>query len=565
MIHSVAEPELGEQAPGEATGLLPRCPPGEQGEGHIVTGVDRRDEVEELEHKADMATAIVVEFPLRGPAYVDSCNLKGSRVGSVQSADEVEQGGFAAAARPHHHNKFATLDLKIDLAQCLDHPVAPAENPGESGRRNQERRGSIHISKGTVAVPEVRVRVPSGQRDGRLVDRIPQRHGRGGSPAFGGGRVVRRRGRRRWFCSGSLAIVALSLSIPGFTLWLFGKRMGRASGMTSKLREAGIPGTATIVAVGDTGVTVNNDPVAAFTLDVAVDDGIPYRVHIRQLVSRVLMGAVLPGSRVGVVVDPVERELVTIDWSQAHEAPPSNPSGGGVPNLEGAKVGSAAELLSRGRRGTAVITAMQDMGDISDLNLAEPGSAGDDDRVFLVQLEVKLPGRQAYAATIGHRVPERFVGKVGPAPPSMSPWGATTTRRWRSIGMRSAVRDAAPRCPSLGRGRSPRSCGLHPDPAPGPFVPATDRFVGGMVDTRPGRDLADPACSGISILDGTSPSTTWTCWTPLSRPSIGFTLTVAGWSVTSAPGRMRTGEPMPPTTRLWCSAFPSRGGRGSGG
>ncbi|MEK7252246.1 MAG: hypothetical protein AAB198_03185 [Actinomycetota bacterium] len=213
---------------------------------------------------------------------------------------------------------------------------------------------------------------------------------------------------------GSLAIVALSLSIPGFTLWLFGKRMGRVSGMTSKLREAGIPGTATIVAVGDTGVTVNNDPVAAFTLDVAVDDGIPYRVHIRQLVSRVLMGAVLPGSRVGVVVDPVERELVTIDWSQAHEAPPSNPSGGGVPNLEGAKVGSAAELLSRGRRGTAVITAMQDMGDISDLNLAEPGSAGDDDRVFLVQLEVKLPGRQAYAATIGHRVPERFVGKVGP-------------------------------------------------------------------------------------------------------------------------------------------------------
>ena len=37
--------------------------------------------------------------------------------------------------------------------------------------------------------------------------------------------------------------------------------------------------------------------------------------------------------------------------------------------------------------------------------------------------------------------------------------------------MRSAVRDAAPRCPSLGRGRSPRSCGLHPDPAPVPSSP----------------------------------------------------------------------------------------------
>jgi hypothetical protein len=39
---------------------------------------------------------------------------------------------------------------------------------------------------------------------------------------------------------------------------------------------------------------------------------------------------------------------------------------------------------------------------------------GADDRVFVIQLEVKLPGRDPYAATIGHRVPERLVGKVGP-------------------------------------------------------------------------------------------------------------------------------------------------------
>jgi len=32
----------------------------------------------------------------------------------------------------------------------------------------------------------------------------------------------------------------------------------------------------------------------------------------------------------------------------------------------------------------------------------------------MIQLEVKLPGRDPYNATIGHRVPERLVGKVGP-------------------------------------------------------------------------------------------------------------------------------------------------------
>jgi hypothetical protein len=208
---------------------------------------------------------------------------------------------------------------------------------------------------------------------------------------------------------GGFGVGAIVLAITGFTFWMFGRAMGRVSGMTTRLQRAGLAGMATIVAVGDTGVTVNNDPVVKFALDVVVGRGIPYRVETRQLVSRVLMGSVVAGTRVAVRVDPDRKDDVAIDWSQPTEAGASS-----TPVLTGGKVGSAAELLAKGKRGTAIITAMQDMGDISDLGYVKGDATGADDRMFIVQLEVKLPGREAYQATVGHRVPERLVGKVGP-------------------------------------------------------------------------------------------------------------------------------------------------------
>jgi len=209
---------------------------------------------------------------------------------------------------------------------------------------------------------------------------------------------------------GGLAIGAIILGSTGFMFSVFGRAMGRLSGMTDRMQQVGIPGTATIVAVGDSRVTINNDPVVKFVLDVVVGDGIPYRVETRQLVSRVLIGAVLPGTKVAVRVDPDRKDDVAIDWSQEAQPPP----GVAPPPLAGGKVGSAAELLASGKRGTAVITAMQDMGDISDLGYVASDADAADDRMFVVQLEVKLPGRDPYSATVGHRVPERLLGRVGP-------------------------------------------------------------------------------------------------------------------------------------------------------
>jgi len=205
----------------------------------------------------------------------------------------------------------------------------------------------------------------------------------------------------------TLGTVALSLVISGFVFWTFGRKMGRVAGITNRLREVGRPGTATVVAIGDTGITVNNDPVVAFTLDVTVDDAPSYRVEIRQLMSRLMMGAVMPDAQLSVLVDPSAPDRVAIDWSATPEEAPQA-------GAQKFNVSSAADTLRLGRPGTAVITSMKDLGDISDLGVVPEGAPGDDDRVFLIEMSVKLSGRSPYDATVGHRVPLHLAGKVGP-------------------------------------------------------------------------------------------------------------------------------------------------------
>jgi hypothetical protein len=221
----------------------------------------------------------------------------------------------------------------------------------------------------------------------------------------------------------TLILVAVSLLIPALTLRGIGKRLGRMLGVQPDFMATGKRGTATITSIGDTGVTINNDPVLVFGLDLDVT-GSPATAEIRQRTPRFVVGAVLPGSTVQVVADPDDPTVVAIDWTQAPQ-PGAGVAGAGAvgPGMEAisaemgepvAGVGSAAELLRKGRRGTAVIRSATDSGDISDLGLVDSADPGRDDRIYIFDLEVKLPGRSPYEARIGHRVPERLYGKVAP-------------------------------------------------------------------------------------------------------------------------------------------------------
>lgn len=219
-----------------------------------------------------------------------------------------------------------------------------------------------------------------------------------------------------------LIFTAISLVIPAVIMRGLGRKLGGMLGVKPAFIAHGTRGTATVTSVGDTGVTINNDPVLAFGLDVDIP-GSPPMVEIKQRVPRFLLGAVMPGSMVAAVADPADPARVGIDWTvppQPGSAAGQAAVGSGLEQISEhmgepvAEVSSAAETLRKGRRGTAVIKAAKDSGDISDLGLVDASDAGRDDRVYVLELEVKLPGRAPYPARIGHRVPERLFGRIGP-------------------------------------------------------------------------------------------------------------------------------------------------------
>ena len=221
---------------------------------------------------------------------------------------------------------------------------------------------------------------------------------------------------------GALAITAVSLIIPGLVFRGVGRRLGTMLGIQPDFIAGGTRGTATITSIADTGVTINNDPVLAFGLEVDIP-GSPRTIELKQRMPRFLLGAAIPGSKVEVVAHPEDPAKVAIDWSM-----PPQPGAGAAPAVPGpgmekisermgqpiAGVESAADLLRRGRRGTAVIKSAGDSGDISDLGIVDSSDAGRDDRIYILDLEVKLPGRTPYSARVGHRVPERLFGRIGP-------------------------------------------------------------------------------------------------------------------------------------------------------
>jgi len=209
-----------------------------------------------------------------------------------------------------------------------------------------------------------------------------------------------------------LLIVGLSIGVTGFVFSFIGSRLGQVSGLDKGLQAVGVPGTATITSLAETGVTVNGSPVIEFGLDVDSSAHPPYSATIRQRAPRLLIGAFLPGSTVTVVVDPTDRDHLAIDWQSGPSAvdpvvqKPTPAGAGGMRDIE--------ELLRTGRRATALITSMEDAGDMSELGLVEVGASGDDDRLFIIGLEVKQSGLSPYEVRVAHRVPERLLGRVGP-------------------------------------------------------------------------------------------------------------------------------------------------------
>ncbi|MEW6078104.1 MAG: hypothetical protein AB1724_09855 [Thermodesulfobacteriota bacterium] len=110
---------------------------------------------------------------------------------------------------------------------------------------------------------------------------------------------------------GGLACVVVGVVLLAGTL-----RPGSLLGLDDPLLTTGIPATAVIRAVQETGISIQHGMyiVMKFNLDVAQETGPPYPVTVKSTVPRISLGMVGPGKTVAVKVDPSDRNHVFIDW-----------------------------------------------------------------------------------------------------------------------------------------------------------------------------------------------------------------------------------------------------------
>ena len=129
----------------------------------------------------------------------------------------------------------------------------------------------------------------------------------------------------------------------------------------SRLQKTGLPGTARILEVRDTGVTINNNPQVKLMLEVKNSLGQKYQAQCRVLVSRINPWAYQPGMEVAVKIDPKNEQNVVLDFSGSQSGT-ANPSAAAQPNqaqlqAELAQLQQENEaILASGKSAKAVIT-----------------------------------------------------------------------------------------------------------------------------------------------------------------------------------------------------------------
>jgi hypothetical protein len=110
------------------------------------------------------------------------------------------------------------------------------------------------------------------------------------------------------------------LVIFGGMFYLFYRLFFKPMINANRLQKTGLSGTARILEVKDTGVTINNNPQVKLMLEVKNSFGQKYNTQCRVLVSRINPNAFMPGMEVPVLIDPKNEKNVVIDFRGSQQS-----------------------------------------------------------------------------------------------------------------------------------------------------------------------------------------------------------------------------------------------------
>jgi hypothetical protein len=128
-----------------------------------------------------------------------------------------------------------------------------------------------------------------------------------------------------------------------------------------ELRVSGVLAEATVLKIWDTGMTVNQDPVVGFLLEVRPRDRAAYQAETKLLISRLSIPQIQPGAVVTVRYDPAKPSRVSLDLGALAARSATLPAPTPAPHaafLEAEK----QRLLATGVAGSATILQCRALG-----------------------------------------------------------------------------------------------------------------------------------------------------------------------------------------------------------
>lgn len=122
-----------------------------------------------------------------------------------------------------------------------------------------------------------------------------------------------------WFGGGmvifTIIIVLVSIAAAVVPVILVFRWLGKSRAQRQALLQNGAPGQAKILAIGQTGMYINNNPQVQLALEVTPQaGGAPFQVTISGVVPMIALSRVQPGSVVPVKYDPANPTNLAIDW-----------------------------------------------------------------------------------------------------------------------------------------------------------------------------------------------------------------------------------------------------------
>ncbi len=140
VVAAVGEADEGEQIINQGGVFLDIFAIQQKGQGDIFCRAEGGEQVEELENKTHLPSSHEGDLVVGQVGHALAAQDDFAVRGTVQPTEQMEQGGFAGAGRPHDGDKFALSDFKVDVAKGVHGDFAHGVGFGEGGGLEDRHR-----------------------------------------------------------------------------------------------------------------------------------------------------------------------------------------------------------------------------------------------------------------------------------------------------------------------------------------------------------------------------------------------------------------------------------------